>query len=212
MKSVLATRFIYEVKYTKWISNIILVNKASRKWRIYVCYTNLNKAYAKDSYPLTNIKKLVDNLFRYKLPSLMDGYSWYYHIPMFRPDTINTTFMIWKTNYQYNFMPFRLRNNGITYQKMMHKVFLEEIGKTLEVFMEDMIVKFNQEEIHDPHFQRVFKRVLQYNMRLNPKKNIPKLRVGKFLGFYLTKRGIKANPYKCKAMVQMGVPTSKKEV
>lgn len=78
--------------------------------------------------------------------------------------------------------------------------------------MDAILVKFGQEELYDQHIQRVFKRIRQYNMRLNPEKCTFRVRADKFLGFYLTERRIEANSYRCESGVQMSVSTSKKEV
>lgn len=75
----------------------------------------------------------------------------------------------------------------------MNKVFKEEIGETLEVYMDDMIVKSSEYELHDPHLNRIFQRVWQYNMRLNLEECTFRVIDGKFLSFYLEERGIKAN-------------------
>lgn len=64
---------------------------------------------------------------------------------MSRPGRKKTTFMTERVNYQYNVMPFGLKNASVTYQRMMNKIFQEEIGDTLELYMYDMIVKSNQE-------------------------------------------------------------------
>lgn len=61
----------------------MLVKKASRKWRMYVDYFDLNRACTKDSYSLPNIDKLVENSIGYKLLSFMNAYSWYKQIPIF---------------------------------------------------------------------------------------------------------------------------------
>lgn len=87
----------------------------------------------------------------------MDAYSGNNQIPILKPDRMKTTFMTEQTNYQYNVMPFELRNACTTYQIMMNKVFPEEIWETLKVYIDDMIVNSNKEEIHDLHHQHVFK-------------------------------------------------------
>lgn len=78
--------------------------------------------------------------------------------------------------------------------------------------MDDMIVKSSQQEFHTQYLQQVFKTAQKYIMRLNLKKCKFGVRIGKFLGFYLTERGIEANPEKCEAVIQMSAPTLKKEV
>ena len=59
-------------------------------------------------------------------------------------------------NYYYNVMPFDLKNTGITYQRMMNKVFRIEICDMLEVYMDDMIVKSMKELDHAIHLKKVF--------------------------------------------------------
>lgn len=63
---------------------------------------------------------------------------------MFGPDRVKKTFMTELANYQYNFMPFELKNDGTTYQRMMNNIFQEEIRKTPKVYMDDMIVIFER--------------------------------------------------------------------
>ena len=111
-------------------------------------YTDINRACPKDVYPLPNIDKLVDNSVGFKLLSFMDTYSGYNQIPMAKMDKKYTAFMTESGNYYYNVMPFGLKNAGATYQRMMNKVFCNEIGDMLEVYMEEMIVKSTEELDH----------------------------------------------------------------
>ena len=121
----------------------------------------------------------------------MDAYSGYNQIPMAEEDKKKTTFMTESGNYYYNVMPFDLRNAGATYQCMMNKVYDKELlGDILEVYMDDMIAKSHQEVDHAAHLKRVFEQTRKYNMRLNPKKCTFGVQAGKFLGFYLTEKGI----------------------
>jgi len=176
-----------------------------------VDYTDLNRACPKDAYPLPNIDKLVDNSSGYKLLSFMDAYSGYNQIAMAEEDKKKTTFMTDSGNYYYNVMPFSLRNAGATYQRMMNKVYDKKLlGDILEVYMDDMIVKSQQEVDHAAHLKRVFKQTQKYNMRLNLEKCTFRVQGGKFLGFYLTERGIEANPDKCHAFTELPTPHSKK--
>jgi len=169
VKDLLEANIIYEVKYTTWLSNVVLVKKSNGKWRMCVDYTDLNRACPKDAYPLPNIDKLVDNSSGYKLLSFMDAYSGYNQIPMADEDKEKTAFMIESKNYYYNVMPFCLRNAGATYQRMMNKVYDKKLlGNILEVYMDDMIVKYQQEVDHAAHLKRVFEQTRKYNMRLNP--------------------------------------------
>ncbi|XP_057739676.1 uncharacterized protein LOC130956676 [Arachis stenosperma] len=75
VQALLEARFIKEVKYPLWLANVVLVRKPNEKWWMCVDYTDLNKAYPKDPYPLLNIDTLVDASSGYKYLSFMDAYS-----------------------------------------------------------------------------------------------------------------------------------------
>ncbi|CAJ2654250.1 unnamed protein product [Trifolium pratense] len=170
------------------------------------------RACPKDSYPLPSIDRLVDNSSGFKLLSFMDAYSGYNQIPMAVADREKTAFMTESGNYYYNVMPFGLKNAGATYQRMMNKVFRGQIGDMLEVYMDDMIVKSPEELDHVVHLRKVFEQARKHNMRFNPEKCTFGVRAGKFLGFYLTERGIEANPDKCRAFAELPTPSDKKSI
>ena len=115
VKDLIEANFIYEAKYTTWLSNVALVKKSNGKRRMCIDYTDLNRACPKDAYPLPNIDKLLDNSYGYKLLSFMDAYYGYNQIPMAADDKSKTTFMTESGNYYYRIMPFELRNAGATY-------------------------------------------------------------------------------------------------
>ncbi|GAU46380.1 hypothetical protein TSUD_280790 [Trifolium subterraneum] len=96
--------------------------------------------------------------------------------------------------------------------RMMNKVFRGEIGDMLEVYMDDMIVKSHEEVNHTIHLQKVFEQARKVNMRFNPKKCTFGIRAGKFHGFYLTERGIDANPNKFRAFTEFPTPNDKKSI
>ncbi|CAJ2661783.1 unnamed protein product [Trifolium pratense] len=204
VKDLLEANFISEARYTIWLSNVVLVKKSNGKWRMCVDYTDLNRACPKDSYPLPCIDKLVDNSSGFKLLSFMDAYSGYNQIPMVVAAREKTAFMTESGNYYYNVMPFGLKNAGATYQRMMNRVFRAEIG--------DMLVKSHEEIDHTAHLRKVFEQARRHNKRFNLEKCTFGVRAGKFLGFYLTERGIEANPDKCRAFTELPTPSNKKSI
>ncbi|GAU49430.1 hypothetical protein TSUD_181770 [Trifolium subterraneum] len=189
--------FIEEIKYPTWLENVVMVKKASGKWRMCVDFTDLNKACPKDPYPLPNIDRFIDGASSYKTLSFMDAYSGYNQIKMHPMDAQHTTFMSNTYNYFYNVMPFGLKNAGATYQRLMDRVFVEQIGKNMKVYIDDMVVKTQKEGEHDKDLDDILKSVRKYNMCLNPAKCSFGVQTGKVLGFLLTHRGIEANPDKC---------------
>ena len=90
-------------------------------------------------------------------------------------------------------MPFGLKNTGATYQRLVNHMFRPQIGRNVEVYVDDMLVKSQNEEIHLDDLQETFDTLRQYNMKLNPSKCTFRVSSGKFLGFMVSHRGIKVN-------------------
>ncbi|XP_020209186.1 uncharacterized protein LOC109794123 [Cajanus cajan] len=207
-----SARFIREVQYTTWLANVVMVKKANEKWRMCVDYTDLNKACPKDAYPLPNIDRLVDGAAGHQIFSFLDAYSGYNQIRMYPGDESKNAFITESANYCYKVMPFGLKNAGATYQRMMDKIFHKQIGRNVEVYVDDMVVKSNSAKEHIKDLKEVFNEIRKYRMRLNPEKCVFGVQGGKFLGFMLSVRGIQANPDKCQMIPDMRNPKSIKEV
>lgn len=175
-------------------------------------YTDLNKACPKDAYPLPSINRLVDGTAVHRLLSFLDAYSGYNQIRMDPLDEDKTAFITDTSNYCYRVMPFGLKNAGATYQRLMDKVFRDQIGKNMEIYVDDMVVKSTTFEQYLKDLVEIFAQIRKYDIRLNPEKCVFGVGGGKFLGFMLSERGIEANPEQCQAVIEMRSPASVKEV
>ena len=144
----LANNFIRAVQYPLWLANPVLVKKKNGKWRTCIDFTDLNKACPKDSFPLPRIDQLVDATAGHQLLSFMDAYSGYNQIPMSPLDEEHTSFITDRGLYCYKVMPFGLKNAGATYQRLVNKMFEKQIGRSMEVYVDDMLVKSKQAESH----------------------------------------------------------------
>ena len=109
-------------------------------------------------------------------------------------------------------MPFRLKNARATYQRLVNHMFCPQIGRNVEVYVNDMLVKSQDEKVHLDDLQETFDTLRQYNMKLNPSKCAFKVSSGKFLGFMVLHKGIEANPNKIQAILDMKPPQNVKEV
>ncbi|CAA0832577.1 Unknown protein, partial [Striga hermonthica] len=114
--------------------------------------------------------------------------------------------------YCYVMMTFGLKNAGATYQRLVNKMFARLIGHTMEVYVDDMLVKSEQAVDHIAHLSEVFDILREYSMVLNPKKCTFGVGSGKFLGYMVSQRGIEANPAKIQAILDLAPPTSLKAV
>ena len=191
--NLLQNGFIREVKYPEWLANMVVVLKKGKKWRVCVDYMDLNDAYPKDSFPLPRIDQIVDALAGHGMLSFLDAFSGYHQIPMHPPDAKKTSFITPHGLYCYNVMPFGLKNVGATYQTLVTKMFRPLHGSTMEVYIDDMLVKSNQRPDHAVHLQQTFDLLREYGMKLNPLKCAFGVSAGRFLGFMVTQRGIEAN-------------------
>ena len=148
--------FIREVYYPEWLANVILVKKTNGKWRMCIDFTDLNKACPKDSFLLPRIDQLVDSTAGHKLLTFMDAFSGYNQIRIAEKDQEKTAFITSQGLYCYKVMPFGLKNVGATYQKLVNKMFSQQIGRNIEVYMDDMLVKSKEELTHLDNLKEVY--------------------------------------------------------
>nr|KYP65417.1 Retrovirus-related Pol polyprotein from transposon 17.6 [Cajanus cajan] len=189
-----------------------MVRKSNGKWRMCTDFIDLNKACPKDSYLLPNIDYLVNGASGYELLSFKDAYSGYNQIRMHSADEDKTTFITDQANFCYRVMPSALKNAGATYQGLMDKVFVNQLGRNVEAYVDDMVVKSASIDRHFDDLQELFDTIGKYQLKLNPEKCSFEVQAGKFLGFLLTHHGIEANPDKCSAIINMRSPSTMKEV
>ncbi|GKV33305.1 hypothetical protein SLEP1_g41831 [Rubroshorea leprosula] len=212
VEKLLQAGFVRRVDYCERVANPVLVKKANGKWRMCIDYTNLNDACPKDCYPMPNIDKLVEAASGNERLSLLDAYSGYHQVPMASEDEEKTSFYAGDEIYCYVMMPFDLKNAGATYQKMVTIVFRAQIGRNLEVYVDDIVVKSLKADDHLTDLGETFNNLRQNRMRLNLAKCIFGVESGKFLGFMVSRRGIEVNPEKIRAIAEMELPKSVKDI
>jgi hypothetical protein len=185
---------IREILYPTWLSNTVVVKKKSGKWRVCIDFTDLNKACPKDPFPLPKIDQLVDATSGHQRMSFLDAFKGYHQIALNPTDQEKTAFITSRGIFCYKVMPFGLKNAGATYQRMITKMFAGQLRKTVEVYIDDMVVKSIWAEDHLIDLQAVFNVLRLHRLKLNASKCAFDVGFGKFLGFMVTQRGIEANP------------------
>ena len=175
-------------------------------------FTDLNKACPNDSFLLPRIDQLVDSTAGHKLLTFMDAFSGYNQIKIAEEDQEKTAFITSQGLYCYKVMPFRLKNAGATYQRLVNKMFNKQIGKNMELYVDDMLVKSKEELAHLDNLRETFATLKHYQMKLNLSKCVFGVASSKFLGFMVSQKGIEANPKKVQAIINMVSPRTVKEV
>ena len=201
--------FVRESYYPNWLSNPVLIPKSNKKWRTFIDFTNLNKAC---SFLLPQINQLVDVMAGHKLLIFMDVYSGYNQIPMYELDEEHTSFITDCGLYYYKAMPFGLKNAETTYQRLVNAIFKDLIGKTMEVYVDDMLVRSKATTNHMDHLGQMFSILRKYQMKFKPLKCAFGVGLGKFLGFMVNQQGIDANLEKIKELLDISSPRKPKEV
>ena len=172
---------------------------------------NLNKACPKDSFPLPRIDQLVDPIAGHELLRFIDAYSGYNQILMYKPNEEHTSFITDRGLYCYKAMPFDLKNAGVTYQRLVNGMFKDLIGKSMEAYMDDMLVKSKTLGDHIEHLNQMFSILQKYQMKFNPLKCAFGVESGKFLGIMINQHGIEVNPEKINALLEMSSPRMPKK-
>ena len=121
-----------------------------------VDFTDLNKACPKDGFPLPQIDQLVDSTAGHKLLTFMDAFSRYNQIKMDEEDQEKTAFITSQGLYCYKVMSFGLKNAGATYQRLVNRMFNKQIGRNMEVYVNDMLIKSKEELAHLDDLKETF--------------------------------------------------------
>ena len=203
---------IKEVFYLEWLANTVVVKKKNGIWWVCIDFTDLNKAYLKDPFPMPWIDQLVDATVGHPQMSFLDAFQGYHQIPLALEDQEKTAFVTPTRNYHYKVMPFGLKNAMSTYQRMMTKMFEPLLGKNIEVYIDDMVVKNKEVPDHVEDLRNIFETLREHKLCLNTSKCSFGVRPGKFLGYMVTHRGIEVNPNQVKVINNLQLPRNPKEV
>ncbi|GJR36598.1 reverse transcriptase domain-containing protein [Tanacetum coccineum] len=129
-----------------------------------------------------------------------------------KKDEEKTAFITSQGIFCYSKMPFGLKNVGSTYQRLVDKAFQKQIGRNLEVYVDDLVIKSHTEEEIIRDITETFKTLRQINMKLNPKKCTFGMQEGMFLGYKVSTNGLRACPEKADAVLSLPSPRCIKDV
>ena len=127
-------------------------------------------------------------------------------------DQERTIFVTSIGNYHYEVMPFDLKNAGATYQRMMTRMFEPQLGKNIEIYIDDMVVKSKAEFEHVNDLGNIFRILMRHKLRVNASKCSFGVGSGKFLGYMVTHCGIEVNHDQIRAINNLQPPRNPKEV
>ncbi|GJR58195.1 reverse transcriptase domain-containing protein [Tanacetum coccineum] len=201
-----------EIHFHDWLSNPVMVKKHDNSWRMCVNFKDLNKACPKDGYSLTKIDWKVESLCGFPFKFFLDSYKGYHKIQMAKEDEEKNRIHHKQRNILLYEMPFGLRNAGATYQRLIDKAFYKQIGRNLEVYVDDLVIKSYMEDEIVRDIEETFKTLREINMKLNPKKCPFGVEEGMFLGYKVNSKGLKVCPDKVDVVLSLPSPKCLKDV
>jgi hypothetical protein len=190
---------------TKWVSNLVAVNKKDGKIRVCTDFRDLNKACHKDNYPTPFIDQILDDYSGDEIFSFMDGFSGYNKIQIKPEDRHKMTFIFPWGTFAYRKMPFGLKNVGATFQRGMSYAF-HDITRIVEAYLDDLAAHSKKWVDHPAHLRAIFDRCRKYKIRLNLLKCSFCVIVGGLLNFIISKHGIMFDLLKVEAILQLSSP------
>ncbi|KAK1611681.1 hypothetical protein QYE76_035354 [Lolium multiflorum] len=214
IEKMLAAGFIRPCRYAEWISSVVPVEKKDGRMRVAIDFRDLNRATPKDEYPMPVAETLINAAAGHKVLSFMDGNAGYNQIFMAPEDIHKTAFRVPGAVglFEYVVMTSGLKNAGATYQRAMNYIFHDLIGKLVEIYIDDVVVKSVSMEGHLEDLRRILDRTRKFGLRMNPKKCAFGVTAGQFLGFLVHERGIEIGLKSQESVRTMKPPTKKKEL
>jgi len=207
-------KFIWQCRYAKWISNVVPIYKKNGKLRVCIDFRNLNKATPMDGYPMPVADMLVDAAAGHRIISFMDGNAGYNQIFMAEEDIPKTAFRCpgHVGLFEWIVMTFGLKNAGATYQRATNFIFHEFIGKLVEIYIDDVVVKSRDFTKHLADLRKVLECTRKHGLKMNPNKFAFGVSAGQFLGFMVHQRGMEISRKSIGAINKIVAPTNKIEL
>jgi hypothetical protein len=170
VQRLLDSRFIREVRYPQWLANIMMVRKKNRKWKMCTDFTDLNKCYPKDDFPLTRIDQIIDSASGYDMMALLDYFSGYHQILLRREDEEKTSFITPFGMYCYMRMPEGLCNAGPTFCRMTKATLKDQVGRNVLSYVDDIVVASKKKASYISDLAETFANMREANLKLNHEK------------------------------------------
>ena len=203
---------VIEESQSPWVSPAVLVRKKNGALRFCVDFRKLNAVTIKDSFPLPRIDDIFDQLSGNVWFTTLDLKSGYWQVKIRPEDREKTAFSVGKGLWQFTVMPFGLCNAPATFQRLMEKILKDMLTKICLVYLDDVIIFGKSFEEMLENLSKVFRRIREANLRINPEKCVFFRKNVKYLGHIISAEGVVTDPEKISAVKDWPVPHTKKQL
>jgi hypothetical protein len=175
-------------------------------------FTDLNKCCPKDDFPLVRINKIVNSAAGCEMMVLLDHFSCYHQIWLYREDEEKTSFVTSFSTYFYRRMPEGLCNTSSMFCRMTKAALKDQVGKNVLSYVDDIVVARKKKTSYMSDLTETFTNMREARLKLNVEKCVFEVKRGKVLGCLVSMKGIEVNPDKIRAILQMQAPQTRKGV
>ena len=182
------------------------------QYRVCVDFRKLNQVSVGDAFPLPNITEILDQLGKSKYYTTLDLAQGYHQVPMHPDHRSKTAFSTDKGHYEFLRVPFGLKGAPATFQRLMNTVLTGLNGLKAFVYLDDIIIYALDIADHSKKLEEVFRRLREFNLKLNPSKCSFMRKEVNYLGHVITDKGVKPDPQKIKCVLDFPIPTNTKEL
>ncbi|GET63041.1 enzymatic polyprotein, putative [Rhizophagus irregularis DAOM 181602=DAOM 197198] len=198
--------------WSNWASPVTLAGKKTGNYRFCIDYRKLNNVTKSDEYPLPRIDELLEKFRKGSWFTSLDLAAGYHQVEMAEEDKEKTAFICSQGLYEYNVMPFGLKNAPGTFQRLMDKILKEYIGEFVTVYLDDIMIYSEDFEEHIEHVDKVLSKLRENNMIVKLKKCQFGLRNINFLGHIVGRDGLRPDKEKVEKIENMRRPKTVTEV
>jgi hypothetical protein len=202
---------------TRWNSPLLIVRKkenltGEKRWRLVIDYRKLNEKTVGDAYPLPDVTEILDQLDQSKYVSCIDKVMVYHQIEMASEDRAKTAFSTKEGHWEYQRLPFGLKTEAATFQRMMNVVLSGLTGTRCFVFLDDIVIYAKSLVEHDAKIRQVFDRLWGSNLKLKPEKCEFLRREVSYLGHIISENGVQPDKTKTKVIEAFPTPQNTKQL
>ncbi|CAI2353188.1 unnamed protein product [Caenorhabditis sp. 36 PRJEB53466] len=195
-----------------WASAVVLVKKKDGSIRMCVDYRKLNSMIRLDAHPLPHIESTLQALGENKIFTTLDLLAGYWQIPMEEKSKDKTAFTVLNEQYEFQVMPFGLATSPAIFQAMMEKVLGQWLGKSVFVYIDDILIASGTEEEHTEDLAKVLRRLRECGLKLKAQKCKIGQKSVEYLGHIVNESGISTDGKKVEKMKNFPVPTGREEL
>lgn len=195
-----------------WVVEKKIDNSGEKKYRLVIDYRKLNQFTVDDKFPIPNLNCLLDKLGKSQYFTTLDLAKGFYQIPVREDDRKKTAFSTPSGHYEFNRMPFGLKNAPSTFQRLMNTVLRDFINKICVVYMDDILVFSTSLTEHLTSIRKIFLALREARLKVQIDKCNFLRKETQFLGHVLTAQGVRPNPEKVSIIRELRIPKSAKQI